>query len=144
MRLGTKWITLRLAVVAAAVLLSLAAAPSVSLASDTAGNDVSGTTVGEAAAPDTLPPAGTTALPLAGLQPMDNDHDGWWDSGWWIVMPIMMVIFWGGVIAVAVWGIRQFTRERQDGRSPLDIAKERLARGEINKEEFEQIRSHLV
>ena len=77
---------------------------------------------------------------------LDMDGHGGWDmgSGWWIVMPIMMVLFWGGVIAVAVWGIRQFTGGRDKRQSPLDIAKERLARGEITKEEFDRIRSDLV
>ena len=73
-----------------------------------------------------------------------NGHDEFWDSGWWIVMVVMMVLFWGGVIAVAVWGIRQFTGGRDKGQGPLDIAKERLARGEITKEEFDRIRGDLV
>ena len=59
-------------------------------------------------------------------------------------MPVMMVIFWGGVIALVVWGVRQFTRDRERGRSPLDIARERLASGEITKEEFDRIRSDLA
>ena len=35
---------------------------------------------------------------------LDMDDDDHWimGSGWWIVMPIMMVLIWGGVIAVAV------------------------------------------
>ena len=74
----------------------------------------------------------------------DGDSHGWWNNGWWVVMPIMMVIFWGGVIALVVWGIRQFTGDRDRGRSPLDIARERLARGEISKEEFDRIRVHLA
>jgi len=77
---------------------------------------------------------------------LDMDGDGGWDmgSGWWIVMVVMMVLFWGGVIAVAVWGIRQFTGDRRRDGSPLDIAKERLARGEITKEEFDRIRGDLA
>ena len=59
-------------------------------------------------------------------------HDG--DSGWWIAMMVMMVLFWGGGIAVAVWVVRQFTGDRRRDGSALDIAKERLARGEITKE----------
>ncbi len=76
------------------------------------------------------------------LQMMNNDDDFW--NGWWIIMPIMMVLFWGGVLGVVVWGIRQFTGDRKPGRSPLDIAKERLARGEITKEEFDRIKVDLV
>ncbi len=131
-----------IAIVAAA--MALAATPAISLASDTTGSHVAQTTVGAAAAPDRLPPGDTTAPTLAALQPMDDDHDGWWDSRWWVIMPIMMALFWGGIIAVVVWGVRQFTRDRRGGFSPLDIAKERLARGEISKDEFDRIRGDLA
>ncbi len=77
------------------------------------------------------------------LQMVDG-HDDFWDGGWWIVIVVMMVLFWGGVIAVAIWGIRQVTGGRDRGQGPLDIAKERLARGEITKEEFDRIRGDLV
>lgn len=55
---------------------------------------------------------------------------------------IMMVLFWGGLIALFVWGLQSLVR-REDARNPLDIAKERLARGEITTQEFEQIRLAL-
>lgn len=72
----------------------------------------------------------------------DHHHDWDWGWGWWIFMPVMMLLFWGGLIAAVVWGIRQFTRHGRPGR-PLDIARERLARGEITKEEFDRIRADL-
>ncbi len=75
-------------------------------------------------------------------QMMNNDGDFW--NGWYVVMPIMMVLFWGGVIALVVWVVRQFKGDRASDRSPLDIARERLARGEISKEEFEAIKGDLV
>ncbi len=74
---------------------------------------------------------------------MFNDDDDFW-NGWWVIMPIMMVLFWGGVLGVVVWGIRQFTKDKERDRSPLDIAKERLARGEISKEEFDRIKGDLA
>ncbi len=80
-----------------------------------------------------------TVMPL---QVMGGDND--WDSGWWIVMAVMMVLFWGAMIAVVIWGIRQFTGHQRRDRSPLDIARERLARGEITKEEFDRIRGDLI
>jgi putative membrane protein len=49
---------------------------------------------------------------------------------------------WGGLIALLIWGVQSLVR-REDPRSPLDIAKERLARGEITAQEFEQIRQAL-
>ncbi len=75
-------------------------------------------------------------------QMFNNDDDVW--NGWYVIMPIMMVVFWGGVIALVVWAVRQFTQNRGPSRSPLDIAKERLAKGEITKEEFESLKSHLA
>ncbi len=74
---------------------------------------------------------------------MVNDDGDFW-NGWWVIMPIMMVLFWGGVLGVVVWGIRQFTRDKGRGGSPLDIAKERLARGEISKDEFDRIKGDLA
>ncbi len=145
MSLRTRWTTLRLAIVATAVMvLTLAAIPPVALASNSVGMGAAHAALGEAAAVEMLPPGGTAAPTPAEPQMMDDDHDGWWNNGWWVVMPIMMVIFWGGVIALVVWGIRQFTGDRDRGRSPLDIAKERLARGEMSKEEFDRIRVDLA
>ncbi len=74
---------------------------------------------------------------------MFNDDDDVW-NGWWVIMPIMMVLFWGGVIVLVVWAVRQFTKNRASNQHPLDIAKERLARGEISKDEFEAIKGDLV
>ena len=144
MRFRTRWMSLSLAVVlASAVLIALTVTPAVSLASTASGGDVSQTAVDAAATLDARPAGGAMEPAPVGLQTMDG-HDDFWDSGWWIVMVVMMVLFWGGVIAVAVWGIRQFTGGRDKGQGPLDIAKERLARGEITKEEFDRIRGDLV
>ncbi len=74
--------------------------------------------------------------------------------GWWMLWGgLMMVLFWGIVIAVVVWAIQSLTRRDQGSTSaqergsarpaPLDVAKERYARGEIGREEFEQIRKDL-
>ena len=58
---------------------------------------------------------------------------------------IFMVAFWVGLIALVVWGIIKLTKRSNatSKHSPLDIAKERYAKGEINKEEFEQIKKDL-
>ncbi len=51
----------------------------------------------------------------------------------------------GGLIALIVWGITKLSRRNSSSqqRDPLDIAKERYAKGEISKEEFEQIKKGL-
>ena len=71
----------------------------------------------------------------------------WWPygaaMGWWMV--VWMVVFWGGLIALIVWGIKKLT-ERDNStpkRNPLNIAKERYAKGEISREEFEQLKEDL-
>jgi putative membrane protein len=59
-----------------------------------------------------------------------------------------MGIFWIAIIAliaVLVWQYLKQDKEQGDSKdSPLDILKERYARGEINKEEFEEKRRLLV
>jgi putative membrane protein len=57
----------------------------------------------------------------------------------------MMLMFWGLVIAGLVLGIRWLVRQGRDERSDraLDLLRERYARGEINKEEFEAKRRDL-
>lgn len=59
-----------------------------------------------------------------------------------------MVIVWVAVIGLIVWGVvalnrRRDTRPRIGPRNPTDIARERYAKGEISREEFEQIRRDL-
>ena len=71
----------------------------------------------------------------------------WWPygeaMGWWMI--VWMVIFWGGLIALIVWGITKLVGRGSaiPKHDPLDIAKERYARGEISREQFEQIKKDL-
>jgi putative membrane protein len=75
----------------------------------------------------------------------DDDHMWGWGGGWWwLFMPIGMIIFWGGVIALVIWAIRQFTEGRGGGGNAMDIARGRYARGKISREEFDQIRRDLA
>jgi putative membrane protein len=54
-------------------------------------------------------------------------------------------MFWGALIGFVTWAIYRFTR--RDGSelvvNHVEIAKERYAKGEISKEEFEQIKKDL-
>ncbi len=65
--------------------------------------------------------------------------------GWWMVFGVLfMILFWGGVIALVIWGIKKISgHEAGGGPTPLDIARQRYARGEITKEQFEQIKKDL-
>lgn len=74
-------------------------------------------------------------------------HDG---AGWWMMFGgIWMLIFWGAIIALVVWVVKKLTERgaagsaNQQKRGPLDIAKERYAKGEISKDEFEQMKKDL-
>ncbi len=80
---------------------------------------------------------------------MPWDWNTW--GGWWAGMTVMMlsmVIFWGGIIALVVWLIVRLTRREStagtaERHTPLDIARERYAKGEITKEEFDRIKRDL-
>jgi putative membrane protein len=65
------------------------------------------------------------------------------DGGWRILALLMFIIFWGAVIALAVWVFGRIIGSRKTEKSPMDIAKERLAKGEISSEEFERIKQQL-
>ncbi len=72
-------------------------------------------------------------------------HHGWdWGWGHMIFGSLMMVVFWGGIIIAIVLVARSFGRGTSHGAThpasrnrALDILKDRFARGEIDKEEFE-------
>jgi len=70
-------------------------------------------------------------------------HEGF---GWWMAFGgLWMVIFWGGIIALVVWGILKSTGRNSltHHTNPADIARERYAKGEISREEYEQIKKDL-
>ena len=66
-------------------------------------------------------------------------------GGWGMLFGgLFMVVFWGGFIALIIWGINKLTkRDTYNTHSPMEIAKERYARGEITREQFEQIKKDL-
>ena len=62
-----------------------------------------------------------------------------WFGGLW------MIAFWIGIIWFIVWLVeRSRGTGKQSDRTPLDIAKERYAKGEINKKEFESMKKELM
>ena len=74
-------------------------------------------------------------------------YDQYGDYGWsagnmmgWFGGGIMMLVFWVLFIALIVWLVREFgsrnSHAASDSRA-LDTLKERYAKGEIQKEEFE-------
>ncbi|HXH84480.1 MAG TPA: SHOCT domain-containing protein [Candidatus Tectomicrobia bacterium] len=67
-----------------------------------------------------------------------------WGAGG-LVMMLMMLVFWGLVIAGLVLGVRWLAGQaRGSGRDEaLEILRQRYARGEIDKQEFETRRRDL-
>ena len=69
--------------------------------------------------------------------------------GWWMIfMGVFWVLFWGSLIFLAIaaisrggWGSRD--HDHDGGGSAIEIARRRLARGEITPEQFQEIRRHL-
>lgn len=68
---------------------------------------------------------------------------GWWWG--WGFGGIFMILFWVGLVALIVWVVMKLSKggETSSKKDPLDIAKERYAKGDISKEEFEQIKKDL-
>jgi len=73
----------------------------------------------------------------------------WWEvesgMGWWMLWEgILFVLFWAAVIGLAAWAVSTWRpRDERVERTALDIAEERYARGDISREEFDQIRRDL-
>lgn len=91
------------------------------------------------------------AMPALAQQPQGGyyGHGHMWDGGgWWMFLgPLWMIVVIGlliaGVVLLVRWlGGPQAPGQPSSGRA-LDILKERFARGEIDKEEFEQRRRLL-
>jgi len=67
-------------------------------------------------------------------------------TGWWPWFGGMgMFILWFGFIAFAIFGIMALNRRDRDNKnsSAMEIAKERYAKGEITKDEYDQYKKNL-
>jgi putative membrane protein len=68
---------------------------------------------------------------------------GWMGFGW-----ILMALFWGlvivGIVALIRWASANGSQNRKEPEhTPLEVLKKRYARGEIDHEEYEQMRRDL-
>ena len=63
---------------------------------------------------------------------------GMWGA-WGLGMMLIMLVFWGLIIVGLVLGIRWLVSQGRESRSDsaMDILRQRYARGEIDKDEFE-------
>lgn len=72
--------------------------------------------------------------------------DGAWSWGWMVGGWLGMLLFWGAIIFLVVWAVRQFSAPReqlQSGPTPLEVVQRRYASGEITREQYEQMRRDL-
>ena len=73
----------------------------------------------------------------------------WWQyqssGAWWVVMPFLMVLFWVTLIAGAVLLVRHYGgwRAAAPTNAAIEALRLRLAKGEIDEEEFARLRRLL-
>ncbi len=68
-----------------------------------------------------------------------------WGGGYGMFGGLMMLVFWGVVIALIVLAVRWFADGKDGNRQqdPMDILKDRFAKGEIDEDEFQRRKSIL-
>jgi putative membrane protein len=74
-------------------------------------------------------------------------HDWWW-HGWWpfggLIWLACLALVIVGLVTVVRWLFKGNTLDRRSPSSALAILEERYARGEINREDYEQRRRDLA
>lgn len=98
-----------------------------------------------------LMPAAAWAQSSPGADRYDcwGPHNMMWSGEGWSAMifgPLLMILFLALLIAAVVLLVRRVGGSHGSagpGQTPLDILRERFARGEIDKEEFEERRRIL-
>jgi len=68
---------------------------------------------------------------------------GYTDGSAWLWMVPMMLLFWGGVIALVIFIVRALSGSRSRGDTAMATLRQRLAAGQISQEEFDKTKRIL-
>lgn len=87
---------------------------------------------------------------IANADPATNWGPGYghmgWGAGFGLLGGLMMLVFWGVIIALIVIAVRWLSGDGQGGgksSEAMDILKSRFARGELDEEEFRKRKAVL-
>lgn len=64
-------------------------------------------------------------------------------TGWWIVVVVVMVVMMGGMLWMMLGMGSRSGRGNGSTSDPLEIVRQRYARGEISEEEYERVHRGL-
>ncbi|CUH98361.1 SHOCT domain-containing protein [Leisingera caerulea] len=94
-------------------------------------------------------------LPLASAAAWADASGNWeqgyghmmWSGGFGMLGALMMLLFWGGIVALIVVAVRWLADNRNAGTDAsadaLQVLRSRFARGEIDEEEFRRRKAAL-
>ncbi|MDA8345958.1 MAG: SHOCT domain-containing protein [Thermaerobacter sp.] len=72
---------------------------------------------------------------------------GYWGGAWAWLGPLMMIVFWvlviGGIVLILKAWWQPQARSGQPLDTAMDLLRERYARGELSREQFEEMRRDL-
>ncbi|WP_245596921.1 MULTISPECIES: SHOCT domain-containing protein [Leisingera] len=102
-----------------------------------------------------IAPLAIAILPMSAALAWADTNGDWdggyghmmWSGGFGMLGALMMLLFWGGLIALVVVGVRWLTDKGQaspDASSDaLQVLRSRFASGEIDEEEFKRRKAAL-
>ncbi len=65
--------------------------------------------------------------------------------GWGVFGSLMMIFFWVALVWLTIWVVKEISgRSKNQHANALDILKERYAKGEISKSEFEAKKKDII
>ena len=92
---------------------------------------------GRPRSPAATPAAGIDREPGSNRQPRPGTNAS--------LGALVMLVFWGGLIVLIVWAVRQFTPgQRSSAEEPMEILRRRLAAGEITPEHYDVEQKPMV